>query len=109
MHLVHPHCGSILPSTVHNVLALVNIIHIHAGGCALSISVKPGSAAHFPTSTTSAGLQHLLVGVHVHWVWFKAASCHVWPLPRANGFLRITIIGIPGWAPTGAVQPRMQT
>ena len=51
---------------IHNTLALVNIIHIHTGRRALSISVKPGSATHFPTSTTSARLQHLLVGAHVH-------------------------------------------
>ena len=80
MHLVRPHHGSLLPSTVHNALALVNIIHVHTDGCALSISVKPGSATDFPTSTASAGLQYLLVGAHVHLVWFRAASRHVWLL-----------------------------
>ena len=68
MHLVHPHCRSLLPSTVHNMLALVNIICIHTSGHALSIAVKPRSAAHFPTSTTSAGLQRLWVGARVHLV-----------------------------------------
>ena len=59
MHLVCPHHGSLLPSTVHNVLACVNIAHVHASGCVLSISVKPRSATYFPTSTTSTGLQCL--------------------------------------------------
>ena len=79
MHLVHPCCGSLLPSTVFNALALVNIIHVHVGGCALSISVKPRSAAHFSTSTAS-----LSVGAHVHLVWFRAASHHMWLLPYIN-------------------------
>ena len=82
--LVHPRCGSLLPSTVHNALALVNIICIYAGGHTLSISVKPGSATHFPTSTTSAGLQHFSVGAHVHLVWFRVVSHCVWPSPHAN-------------------------
>ena len=76
MCLVHPCYGSLLPSTVHNMLALVNI-HIHAGGHALSIPAKPRSATHLPTSTTSTGLQHLLVGALVHLVWFRAVSSHV--------------------------------
>ena len=86
MHLVHPHCRSLLPSTVHNALALVNIICIHAGGCTLSISAKPRSATHFPTSTTCTGLQHLLVAAHVHVVWFRAMSHHVWLPPCTNIF-----------------------
>ena len=86
MHLVCPQHRSLLPSTVHNVLALVNILCVHAGGCALSISAKPGSTTHFPTSTASAGLQHLLVGAHVHLVWFRAASHCMWPLPCVNVF-----------------------
>ena len=85
-HIVHPCHGSLLPSTVLNVLALDNIVCVHAGGHTLSISVKPGSAAHFPTSTTSTGLQHLLVGACVHLVCFRAASRHVWPLPCINIF-----------------------
>ena len=39
-----------------------------------------------PTSTASTGLQHLSVGACVHVVWFRAASHHVWPPPRANVF-----------------------
>ena len=66
MHLVYPPCRSLLPSTVHNALALVNIVHIHTSGCTSSISAKPGSIAHFPTSTTSSGLQCLSVGGRVH-------------------------------------------
>ena len=84
MHLVRPHHTSLLPSTVHNTLACVNIAHIYASGHALSISVKPGSAAHLPTSTASIGLQHLLVAAHVHLVWFRAVSHHVWPSPCTN-------------------------
>ena len=84
--LVHPRCGSLLPSTVHNALALVNIVHVHASGHALSISAKPGSATYFPTSTTSTGLQHLSVGPCVHLVWLRAANCHIWPLPCINIF-----------------------
>ena len=86
MHLVCPQHRSLLPSTVHNALALVNIIHIHTGECTLSISAKPRSAALFPTGTTSTGLQHLLVGAHVHLVCFRAVSHHVWPLPHVNVF-----------------------
>ena len=84
MHLVHPCHGSLVPSTLFNVLALVNIIRIHTGRRALSISAKPGSAAHFSTSTTSAGLQHLSVGACVHLVSFRAVSCCMWPLPHVN-------------------------
>ena len=85
-HLVHPHHRSLPPSTVHNMLALINIAHTHIGGHTLSISAKPGSTTCFPTSTTSAGLQHLLVGAHVHLVWFRAASCRMWQLQRTNVF-----------------------
>ena len=48
--------------------------------------MKPRSAAHFPTSTTSAGLQHLSICAHVHLVWFRAASRHMWPSPWTNIF-----------------------
>ena len=96
MHLVHPHHGSLLPSTVHNALALVNIIHAHTAGCALSISAKPESVTHFPTSTTSAGLQCLLVGAPMYLVWFRAVSCHVWPLPCANIFCTSDILQLGG-------------
>ena len=74
----------LLPSTVFNMWALVNIICIHAGWCTLSISVKPGSATHFSTSTASGGLQHLSVGAHVHLVMLRAVSHHVWLLPHVN-------------------------
>ena len=84
MRLVHPHHGSLLPSTVFNALALVNIICIHTSGHTLSISVKPRSAAHFSTSTISTGLQCFSVGALVHLVWFRAVSHHVWPLPHVN-------------------------
>ena len=87
--LVCPCHKSLLPSTVHNTLAWVNITYIHISGCTLSISAKPESAAQFPTSTTSVGLQCLSVGEHVHLVWFVATSRHVWPPPRANDSPRI--------------------
>ena len=56
MHLVLLTMGAYFLLTVLNVFTLVNIICVHASGCALSISAKPRSATHFPTSTTSAGL-----------------------------------------------------
>ena len=83
---MHPHHRNLLPSTVFNMLALVNIISIHTSGCTLSISVKPRSATHFPTSTTSTGLQCLLVSACVHLAWFRAVSHHLWPLPCVNIF-----------------------
>ena len=83
-HLVHSCHGSLLPSTVFNVLALVNIILIHASRGALSISAKPGSATHFSTSIASAGLQRLLVGACVHLVMFRAVSCRMWLVPCIN-------------------------
>ena len=79
--LVHPCHGSLLPSTVHNALSLVNIVCVHASGCALSISVKPGSAAHLPTGTASTGWQCLSVGACVQLVWFRAVSSHMWLPP----------------------------
>ena len=84
MRLVCPRLRSLLPSTVHNTLACVNITRIHAGGHALSISAKPRSATHFPTSTTSIGLQCLLVGACGHLVCFRAVSHCAWPSPHAN-------------------------
>ena len=82
MHLVHPCHGSLLSSTVHNALALVNIVRVHAS----SILAKPGSTTHFPTSTASAGLQCLSVGARVHLVRFRAVSHCVWLLPLVNIF-----------------------
>ena len=90
--LVCPRCGSLLPSTVHNVLACVNIACVHTGGCTLSISAKPGSTTYFPTSTTSAGLQCLLVGACLHLVWFRTASHHVWSLPCTNVLHELQIL-----------------
>ena len=51
MRLVCPHHGSLLPSTVLNMLVLVNIIHIHMHGCIPTISAKP------PTSLLVLPLQ----------------------------------------------------
>ena len=103
--LVHPCDWSLLPSTVSDVLICVfatrMFCHMH-----LSIPEKPRSAAHSSTSNASTGLLRLLVGALVHFVWQElqaacvAAATHQHP-PH------ITIIGIPGWASTGAVQPKM--
>ena len=73
----------------------------------LSITEKHGSIAHSSTSTISAGLLHLLVGALVHFVWQElqadVCGCRHPSLPP-----RMTIIGIPGWAPTGIEQPKTQ-
>ena len=80
--LVHACCGSLLPSTVSNMFALVT--HIHIGGCALVSQRSPGV---LPTSLPVHLLQdcqHLSVGAHVHLVRFRAVSHHVWLLPCIN-------------------------
>ena len=86
MHLVHPRHGSLLSSTVCKAFALVNSIHIHVSGCPFSISVNPGSATHFPSSTASAGLP-----VPFSWCLcalgrFRAVSHHMWPPSCINIF-----------------------
>ena len=55
---------SLLPSSVFIVLALVNSDISHQRD--LGISMRPGSAASLPDSTTSTGLQCLSVGARVH-------------------------------------------
>ena len=76
MCLVCPHCGSLLPSTVFNVL--VSVITWHAPlGVHITISVKPRSVVHPLLSTASAGLLHLSVGAHEHCLGLRAASHHV--------------------------------
>ena len=79
MHLVHPCDWSLLPSTVFDALTCAFAAHVSHHMC-LSTLEKPGSAAHYSTSTTSAGLLHILVGALVHFVWQElqanAHGCH---------------------------------
>ena len=77
--------SSWLEPTSFNCTLCVNLCFCHV--CAvhhahLSVPEKPGSATHSTTSTTSAGLQHLLVGAWVHLVWLElwvvmCGHCHV--------------------------------
>ena len=108
MHLVHPHHRSLLPSTVLNALTLFNIIQVHAGGCALSISAKPGSAIHFSTSTSSTGLQCLSVGACMHLVWFRAVSHNVWLLLRANIFCTSQLLASLGGCQLEPLSPKRE-
>ena len=91
---------SLLPSTVFIVLALFNNAVSPAGTS--SISTRPGSATLLPVSTTSTGLLCLLVGAHVHRVRSNTEKYHMWPLLHTHHFQCMTILGIPGWAPTEA-------
>ena len=90
---------SLLPSTVIIVLALVNSTVSPVGTS--SISTRPRSATLLPVNTTSTGLLCLSVGAHVHCVR-SDTELSMWPLPRAHHFQYMTILGIPGWAPTEA-------
>ena len=92
--------GSLLPSTVIIMLALVNSAMSPAG--THNYLKRPGSAALLPVSTTSTGLLHLLVGAQVHRVRSDTGNHHVWPQPHMQHFQCMKIIGIPGWAPTEA-------
>ena len=91
----------LLPLTVIIVLALVNSAMSSVG--TLSISTKSRSATLPPASTASAGLLHLLVGAHVHHVRSDTGKRRMWPQPCAHNFQCVTILGVPGWAPTEAV------
>ena len=82
--LVHPHCRSLLPSTVPNVFALVNNVHIHASGHALVSQRSPGVPHTSLPVLLPQDCQCLLVGVCVHLIRFRAVSHHVWPLPHIN-------------------------
>ena len=91
---------SLLSSTVIIVLALVHSTVSPAGTS--SILMRPGSAALLPVSTTSTGLLHLSVGARMHHVRSDTEKYRVWLLLRAHHFQCMTILGIPGWAPTVA-------
>ena len=86
MRLVHPHCGSLLPSTVSNAFALVNSTCVHVCGCTL-ISQRSLGVPHTSLPVPlPQDCQHLSVGAFVHLVRFRAASHHMWPLPCINIF-----------------------
>ena len=63
--------------------------------------MRPGSATSLPVSTTSTGLLCLSVGACVHHVR-SDTEVGVWLLPHAYHIQCMTILGIPGWAPTEA-------
>ena len=92
MCLVHPHHGSLLPSNVSNVFALVNSACIHICGCTL-ISQKSLGMLHTSLPVPlPQDCQCLSVGAHVHLVRFRAASCHMWPLPCINIFNALQLL-----------------
>ena len=66
--------------------------------------MRPGSVALLPVSTTSTGLLCLSVGAHVHHSRSNT-EVSVWLLLCAYHIRCMTILGIPGWAPTEAMQP----
>ena len=82
-------------------------VHLRAGayflyGGPINISMRPRSAALLPVSTASTGLLHLLVGAQVHHVRSDTGNHCMLPQPHMQHFQCMTIIGIPGWAPTEA-------
>ena len=95
---------NLLPSTVIIVLALVNSTVSPAG--IPSISMRPRSATLLPVSTASTGLLCLLVGAHVHCVR-SDTELSVWLLLHTYHIQCMTILSIPGWAPTEAMQPEV--
>ena len=68
--------------------------------------MRPGSVALLPVSTASTGLLCLSVGAHVHH-GRSDIKVSMWPLPRAFHIWCMTILGIPGWAPTEDTQPEV--
>ena len=68
--------------------------------------MKPGSVALLPVSTASTGLLCLLVGAHVH-PGRSDTEVSMWLLLHAYHVQCMTILGIPGWAPTEAMQPKV--
>ena len=91
---------SLLPSIVIIVLVLVNSAVSPVGTS--NISTRPRSAALLPVSTTSTGLPCLLVGAHVHCLRSNTEKYCMCPLQCTHHFQCVTILGIPGWAPTEA-------
>ena len=63
--------------------------------------MRPGSATSLPVSTASTGLLCLLVGARVHRVRSNT-EVGVWLLRRTYHIQCMTILGIPGWAPSEA-------
>ena len=58
----------------------------------INFSMRPGSAALLPVSTTSTGLLHLSVSARVHHVRSNTGNCHVWPPPCVHHFQCVTYI-----------------
>ena len=81
----------------------VHPCHPHTAGD-LGISMRPGSAAPLPVSTTSTGLLCLLVGARVH---HGRSDTEVEHMATTTCILHscVTILGIPGWAPSDNMQP----
>ena len=67
------------------------------------ISMRPGSATLLPVSTASTGLLCLSFGACVHCVRSNT-ELSMWLLPRTHHIQCVTILGIPGWVPTKAMQ-----
>ena len=68
---VRPSDWSLLPSTVLDTFTCVFFCRTCSDTC-LSVPGKPGSAAHFSTSTTSAGLLCFSVGALVHYIYGRS-------------------------------------
>ena len=68
--------------------------------------MRPGSVSSLPVSTASTGLLCLSVGAHVHH-GRNITKVSVWPLPCTFHIHCVTILGIPGWAPTDDMQPKL--
>ena len=68
--------------------------------------MRPGSVTSLPVSTASTGLLCLLVGTHLH-CGRSITKVSMWLLPRAFHIRCMTILGVPGWAPTDDMQPEL--
>ena len=67
--------------------------------------MRPGSVTSLLVSTASTGLLCLSVGAHVH-RGRSVTEVSVWLLPHTFHIWCMTILGIPGWAPTDDTQPK---
>ena len=66
--------------------------------------MRPRSVSPLPDSTASTGLLCLSDGARVHH-GRSDTEVRVWPLLCAFHIQCMTILGIPGWAPTDDMQP----
>ena len=107
MHLVHPHHGNLLPSTVFNALVTVTTWRAPVGAC-----TNHHSEAHECCSSSS---KYCLCGTAAPFSWCQQAlfrfenheSLHVAPVMHQH-FTVHHNYWCPWWAPAGAVQPGMQ-